>query len=1097
MKTLATFSLLLFLAGSQVQAQHSSNAYRVLADSLYRHHHYQYAAEYYEKAIKKAPDPGYLMLQLGKSYDKINNAPQAERWFRLASLNKARFSDEDYYLYAEALIAQEKRAKADSLLRRILVANPNMLLARQSLHDLQNYSRFYKDTAIYKVKSLSTNTHVAEFSPAYYKEGIVFSAARQEGALKKKYHWDNSHYLNLYFTTSKDGKFKEPELFEKDLNTRHHDGPAVFYDQYRKMILNRNQRVEVEGREDVFELRPGLFDASFNEGRSTWDVSPLPFNNSNYSYAHPAVSEDGNTLYFTSDMPGGYGGMDLYRIERSKGTWGVPFNLGPNVNTMEDEVFPFFVNNTLYFSSNGHGGLGGLDVFYSETTANGFAPVENMGFPINSHADDFSFITDSIKTDGYYASARNGNDDIFSFHKSEPKVKLLAHIYDGESRNALPAANIQIITNGSNDQTLSSDERGNFEFVLPREEAFIAIGTKDDLIGMTSDLADSNGKKIEIAAYRDTTTVLCVGLIKNETGVAEVASEITISDETAGQQLIHPGGLSIITFRGEKGHRYQVTATNLAGNTAQHDLEISSSDQGVKKFTIILPSASRKLEMAARVFRADDNTVIPDAQVQIITFDDNDQELISNQDGVVEFSLDHGTAYVVIANKAGLSGMHSGMAENGTDKATIIHPVPAYGDKDKNVLAMGLVTNRTGKPVEGYTAEVTNQTTGEKVTVQSNKGLLTFLGERGVTYNVNVMHDDFQTSMQEVQIPADRSEPKKFSVILEHKAGEETDIRPVVTPVIAQNIKPSTLVVLDTENGKPKAFLAENHSLKEITEQNGELYLQNKDSRKSLGKGSISDLKKADAKALSRLGLGNSGSVSLRNIYFDFDKASLDEEDKQRLALVKQVLDSYDVYTLTVAGHADDRGTDNYNVRLSRKRSNAVTRYLIDQGVPKSKINQRALGETQPAIPCNTGNCSEDDHKLNRRAEFVIEQKTESTLLVSVPDVKSTSGSVSANFVSTVKSYGERQVDGVLFKINIGAYKRNHSLSFRELADLGTVESIKKDGVTYYSLSEYHTLNEAEKVREQVEQRGVKGTTITIYQKGEKIKLSQFISQLQ
>lgn len=1096
MKTLATSLLLLFLIGSQASAQHSSNAYRVLADSLYRHHHYQYATEYYEKALRKAPEPGYLMLQLGKCYDKINNAPAAERWFKLASKNKAVFTDEDYYLFAESLIAQEKRQQADSVLEKILSANPNMHLASQALWDIRNYDRFFEDSSLYKIKSLSINSDVAEFSPVYYKDGLVFSAARQESALKKKYHWDNSHYLNLYYSAKKDDVFTSPELFEKDLSTKHHDGPAMFYANYQRMILNRNQRIRVEGREDVYELRPGLFEALFNPGKSTWDVTPLPFNNTAFSYAHPSISEDGNTLYFASDMPGGYGGNDIYRVERVNGVWGIPFNLGPIVNTLEDEAFPFFINNTLYFASTGHGGLGGLDIFVTHVDANGFTPVRNLGYPINSHADDFSLITDSVKSDGYYSSSRNGNDDIFSFRKIDPKVILYAHIFDGESKTSLPGANIQVITNGGDDRTLISDERGEFTFSLPRDAAFIVIGTKDDLIGMTSDVADSTGKKIEIAAYRDTTSVLCIGLVKNEDGIPQKASVIEVTDLITSQKLSHPSDESIITFRGEKGHHYRVEVQDITGHTAEHQLDIAPTDHGTKRFTIILPSGLEKMEMAAKVYRADDNQPLANAQVQLITFNDHDREMITNSSGIVEFALDHGTAYVVIATKDGMSGMHSGMAEEGMDKRNIIHPVPVYGDRHGNVLAMGLVTSRTGQPVEGYTAEVTNKATGEKIAIHADKGLLTFFTDRGASYNINVMHDEFETAKQELHIPGTGSDVEKFAIILDKRSGEEK-ILPVSTPVIAQNIKPSTLLLVETEDGKSKAFVANENSMNEITEKNGQLYLENSKTGESIGKGSIADLKN-DRSTLTDKNLAGLGSVTLRNIYFDFDKATLDDDDKQRLHLVKQVLDNYNAYTLTIAGHADDRGTDNYNVRLSRKRSNAVARYLIEQGVPKSRINQRALGETQPAIPCTTDDCSEEDHKLNRRAEFVISQEdSQADPLVSLGDQKNTSTFNSGTYDELIQDFGERQVDGISFKVNIGAFKKSHDLKFKELADLGKIESFSKEGMTYYSLSEYRTLKEAEEIRQRAEKRGVKGASITIYYNGDRIRLAEFVNLTQ
>ena len=211
MKHIAISFVFVLLTGTIAFGQHSSNAYRDLADSLYRHHHYQYAANYYEKALKKAGDPGYLMLQLGKCYDKVNKPLEAEQWFRMASQKRAKFTDEDYYLYAEALIAQQKYERADSLLDRITTIYPEMFMAQIALDDLRNMDRYYADSALYKVQYLPFNTDVAEFSPIRYKNGLVFTSARQEGAMRKKYHWDNSHFLNQYLARNTDNGFADIE----------------------------------------------------------------------------------------------------------------------------------------------------------------------------------------------------------------------------------------------------------------------------------------------------------------------------------------------------------------------------------------------------------------------------------------------------------------------------------------------------------------------------------------------------------------------------------------------------------------------------------------------------------------------------------------------------------------------------------------------------------------------------------------------------------------------------------------------------------------------------------------------------------------------
>ena len=542
MKKIVTVLLLLILAGLQAFAQRgsSSEAYRRHGDTQYQYYYYRSAIDFYKKALKKSPDVGYVMLQLARSYVKTNQHVEAEKWFIEARANNGPFTLEDYNQYARVLVTLKKRNQAEVLLESILVKDPYAYLARVALSDLRDYRKYYLDSASIQVDSLSINTPVAEFAPVYFKEGIVFTSARLEGPWRKKYHWDNSHFLNLYYSPkANDKSFGAVVLFESERNTRYHEGPAFFYNQYKKMILNRNQTATVEGKENVYERRLALYDGVFDEKNSQWDVTPLPFNEVAYSFAHPSISEDGNTLYFISDKPGGYGGTDIYRVLRTDSVWGKPFNLGPVVNTAENEVFPFVVNNTLYFASNGHGGLGGTDLFQSSKTMNGFSPPVNLGYPLNSTADDFSLITQPDQRNGYFASARGGNDDLFSFNKPFPKINILADLYDsldslplnmaarvfkGDDNQPIANANVIVITFGENDQELTTDSVGMVDFILKEGNAFLIIGTKDNLSGMTSGTAEQgkNDKAtliIPLPIYGENPTqVLAIGLVTNTRG---------------------------------------------------------------------------------------------------------------------------------------------------------------------------------------------------------------------------------------------------------------------------------------------------------------------------------------------------------------------------------------------------------------------------------------------------------------------------------------------------------------------------------------------------------------------------------------------------
>lgn len=975
--------LLILLFSLQAFSQHSSVAYRKHGDTQFQHHHYQSAIEFYTKALNKSPEPGAIMLQLARCYLRTNQPAEAEKWFIEASANKATFTMEDYYLYARALVTLKKRSQADELLEHVVRTDPNSQQARKALSDLRDFEKYYKDSTSIEIDTLSINTSVAEFGPAYYKEGIVFTSARMEGILRKKYHWDNTHFLNLYYSPKANGKdLSTPQLFERDLNTSYHEGPAMFYDQYRKMILNRNQTVTVEGREDVYERRLALYDAVIDEGKATWKVTPLPFNDAAYSLAHPCISEDGNTLYFISDQVGGYGGTDIYRVVRTNGTWGKPFNLGPVVNSAENETFPFFIDKTLYFSSTGHGGLGGLDLFQSIQTVNGFSPPENLGYPMNSTADDFSFITKSDQRSGYFASSRAGNDDLFYFEKPSQEVDVIAQVYDSLTKTPIVDAQVQLITSTGTDSTPRADSHGNYTFTVPVELPYVIVATQADKIGMVSDISD-NPNTHQIIATIDTSRVACIGFIQNDEGQPKNAAVISILDETTGQKIEYPGDTSQITFMGEKGHQYQVDVQGHDGTKASHKVVIGLNDKDPKIWTMILPDAAL-LDMAARVFRGDDNQPLANANVKVITFGEIEQELITDANGMVDFKLKEGTAFEIVGTKDNLKGSTSGMAERGkTDKASMIIPVPLYGsDSVKSVLALGLVTDTKGDPIEGYKATVSNKKTGENIPAETKDGLLTFKGKPGESYNISVSHDDYLPTLQDLTLPDNGPDIHKFTVILEEKPkSNEKKVLPVALAAIestkiAEDIKAgkSSLLVVDTDKGTSKVYIQTGETLSEITERDSLLYRETPRGNEFLGKGMLYGLRTDPSSVLK--GLGKTDLTKLRNIYFDFDKSDLDPEDEKYLLSVKRILELDLTSRLIIAGHADDRGTNDYNIKLSQRRVQAVSSYLIAAGIPKDRIVLKAYGETLPVVPCHGADCSEEEHQKNRRAEFVLSQIT-------------------------------------------------------------------------------------------------------------------------
>ena len=289
----------------------------------------------------------------------------------------------------------------------------------------------------YKVEPVSFNTSQADFGPVVVGDDIVFSTARNdERMIRREYAWNETPYLDIYRMKKDAGPLATAKLLSTKLSSPYHDGPACFTADGNEIYFTRNnynkyinksdtkviEHIGVVNKALLKKSSAGvnnlmIMHAKKVDGEWTYPES-LPFNSGEYSCGHPSLSADGKTMYFTSDMPGGFGGSDIYKIEITDNGFGEPVNLGAEINTEGTEMFPFaHENGNLYFSSNGRLTLGGLDIFVA-AMKDGSYTVKNMGSPLNTHFDDFSFFLEEDGIHGYFASNREGgkgDDDIYQF----------------------------------------------------------------------------------------------------------------------------------------------------------------------------------------------------------------------------------------------------------------------------------------------------------------------------------------------------------------------------------------------------------------------------------------------------------------------------------------------------------------------------------------------------------------------------------------------------------------------------------------------------------------------------------------------------------
>jgi outer membrane protein OmpA-like peptidoglycan-associated protein len=336
-----------------------------------------------------------------------------------------------------------------------------------------------------KIIEQSTNTDAHDFGTFFYNGKVVYASSNlRPKMIKRKYNWNGQPYLNLYIAEVKEGQLKKREFFNKDLNAKMHEGPVAFSNKGTVMAITKNNSKD-KTKDKIVELQihfSTLKDEKWSE--------PVPFiyNNPAYSVGHAYLLEDGNTMYFVSDMQGGFGGTDIYKtIKNGNNEWMKPENLGNIINTEGDEMFPFFEekNQILSFSSTGHFGLGNLDIFNCMYYGSNWGFVENPGAPINTRFDDYAMISNADASKGYLSSNRAGGSglgDIYAFTSAKTPTfeKMISGVAKDSQGEAIPGTFITLL--GENDQIISTmvaDNKGAYSFPVQTNQNFEITGNKD------------------------------------------------------------------------------------------------------------------------------------------------------------------------------------------------------------------------------------------------------------------------------------------------------------------------------------------------------------------------------------------------------------------------------------------------------------------------------------------------------------------------------------------------------------------------------------------------------------------------------------------
>ena len=438
----------------------AQNQYTKTADKLFNRYEYVDAVNEYLKLAEGSKADNYVYKQLAESYYNVFNTKEAVKWY--AKVVKQNQDAETFYKYAQMLKAEGNFKEADKQMQHFAQLVPNDQRAKTFKNNPNYLSELKGQTKLYDIAKSDVSSDKTDFGAVLTNDNnFYFSSSRNTS--RKTSGRNDEPYLDIYKATYNSNGTISNAVAVENLNTKWHDGPVSITSDGNTMYYGSESFNEKEFTKDKPKNakfgKIYLYRAT-KQGDNWTNGKPLPFNNKAYDVRNPSISKDGKTLYFSSNMPGGLGGEDIWKVAVNGDEYGIPENLGAKVNTEANESFPYITDdNVLFFSSNGKTGFGGLDVFKMDL--NKGTEAINVGEPVNTSNDDFAFTYNTTKKVGFFSSNRDGNDDIF---KADPicKVQALVRVKDAKTGNVIEGATVMLVdekqTTITNQSTNSNGE---------------------------------------------------------------------------------------------------------------------------------------------------------------------------------------------------------------------------------------------------------------------------------------------------------------------------------------------------------------------------------------------------------------------------------------------------------------------------------------------------------------------------------------------------------------------------------------------------------------------------------------------------------------
>jgi outer membrane protein OmpA-like peptidoglycan-associated protein len=552
---------------------------RKLADDYFNALAYELAAPIYKDLgtlTVKGKNNNWEVVRRGAlSYMLSHNYELSAKMY--GDLNKAGFcNSEDLHNYAEVLRTLGRYDEATEVMKALLVINPNDAWSKEYIQD-NNYSTELKlDSATFKIKKVPFSKGLGDFSPMLYKDNILFTSYRHNtGFVNRVFGWDQTFFVNTYIAKPNNkGEYKTAKLVKMagGKETVPHDGPYTINETTGMAMVTMNIP-GTYGKSDLVHL--GLYYTTINantfpKGANKTELKPFEYNNTSYNVGHACFSADGTTLYFASDMPGGFGKSDIWKSTWTNGSWSQPVNLGPKINTAYDEMFPSISHDgDLFFASKGLVGLGGLDIFLARHNNGEFDEPENLGYPVNTRFDDFAITLNKEGDKAYFTSNRGDvYDRIYETNMYVPEFIL--NILVTENNNAktpLPNTEVTIknITAGTEEKVMT-DSTGKLEHKLKKNTKYEIETSKEDFESeggtsvSTMGLLKSENFDKELQ-MRSLKVDVLVKVIDKETKKPLTGAKVKIKNESTGELKEYTtDNNGNITFISDRKKDYSLTS---------------------------------------------------------------------------------------------------------------------------------------------------------------------------------------------------------------------------------------------------------------------------------------------------------------------------------------------------------------------------------------------------------------------------------------------------------------------------------------------------------------------------------------------------------